>query len=244
MRRSARAISNGRMPDDVKMMTPNVPEKFTIDLWETAITFEPGHKIAVHVASTGSTKYEINPNTGELFGQKPTMTPRTATNTIFFDKDHPSAIKMLPVNLPRQRRLASGLPSDDRRQVNMMRQALSVTLALAIMLPVAAAAPDIATVTTQIHAMPLGTQMELQLKSKERVRGYRGAASDTGFALLDKHARERQIAFGERRLSATSETSPSHLRRNILIGVGIAVGTAVVIGVAYLVALGKLGRST
>ncbi len=44
---------NGRMPDDVKMMTPNVPEKLTIDLWETAITFEPGHKIAVHVASTG-----------------------------------------------------------------------------------------------------------------------------------------------------------------------------------------------
>ncbi len=89
----------GRMPDLVKMMTPNVPEKLTIDLWETAITFEPGHKIAVHVASTGSTKYEINPNTGELFGQKPTMKPRVATNTIFFDKDHPSAI-VLPVIYP------------------------------------------------------------------------------------------------------------------------------------------------
>jgi uncharacterized protein len=89
----------GRMPDDVKMMTPNVPEKFTIDLWETAITFEPGHKIAVHVASTGATKYEINPNTGELFGHKPTMAPRAATNTIFFDKDHPSAI-VLPVIYP------------------------------------------------------------------------------------------------------------------------------------------------
>jgi predicted acyl esterase len=89
----------GRMPDDVKMMTPNVPEKLTIDLWETAITFEPGHKIAVHVASTGSTKYEINPNTGELFGIKPTMQPRVATNTIYFDKDHPSAV-VLPVIYP------------------------------------------------------------------------------------------------------------------------------------------------
>src|SRR5580698_1669049 len=82
----------GRLPDDVRMMTPNAPEKLTIDLWETAITFEPGHRIAVHVASTGATKYEVNPNTGELFGHKPTMVPRVATNTIFFDKDHPSAI--------------------------------------------------------------------------------------------------------------------------------------------------------
>jgi predicted acyl esterase len=89
----------GRMPDDVKMMVPNVPEKLTIDLWETAITFEPGHKIAVHLASTGATKWEINPNTGELFGLKPTMAPRVATNTIYFDKGHPSAI-VLPVIYP------------------------------------------------------------------------------------------------------------------------------------------------
>ena len=58
---------NGRMPDDVKMMTPNVPEKFTIDLWETAITFEPGHKIAVHVASTASPKFEAESQHGRAF---------------------------------------------------------------------------------------------------------------------------------------------------------------------------------
>ncbi len=87
---------NGRLPDEVKMMTPNAPEKLTIDLWETAITFEAGHKIAVHIASTASTKFEINPNTGQPFGPKPTMAPRVATNTIYFDKDHPSAM-VLPV---------------------------------------------------------------------------------------------------------------------------------------------------
>jgi putative CocE/NonD family hydrolase len=70
----------GRMPDEVKMMTPNVPEKLCIDLWETAITFEPGHKIAIHAASTSSTKYEINPNTGEPFGLKPTMRRRWRRN--------------------------------------------------------------------------------------------------------------------------------------------------------------------
>jgi len=90
---------NGRMPDDVKMMMPNVPEKLTIDLWETAITFEKGHKIALHVASTGATKWEINPNTGEPFGKPPTMAPRVAVNTIYFDKDHPSAL-VLPVVYP------------------------------------------------------------------------------------------------------------------------------------------------
>jgi uncharacterized protein len=89
---------HGREPGDVAMMTPNVPEKLDIDLWETAITFEKGHKIAVHIASTGSPKYEINPNTGEKSGQH-TMKPRVATNTIYFDASHPSAM-VLPVIYP------------------------------------------------------------------------------------------------------------------------------------------------
>ena len=31
---------NGREPQDIRMMTPGAPEKLTIDLWPTAITFE------------------------------------------------------------------------------------------------------------------------------------------------------------------------------------------------------------
>jgi predicted acyl esterase len=89
---------HGRQLGDVAMMTPNVPEKLDIDLWETAITFEKGHKIAVHIASTGSPKYEINPNTGENSGQH-TMKPRVASNTIYFDASHPSAM-VLPVIYP------------------------------------------------------------------------------------------------------------------------------------------------
>jgi predicted acyl esterase len=89
---------HGREPGDVQMMVPNVPEKLDIDLWETAITFEKGHKIAVHIASTGSPKYEINPNTGEKSGQH-TIKPRVATNTIYFDEAHPSAM-VLPVIYP------------------------------------------------------------------------------------------------------------------------------------------------
>jgi hypothetical protein len=85
---------NGRMPDDVKMMTPGAPEKLTIDLWNTALTFEKGHRIALHVTSSNSPRFEVNDNNGEAPGEH--LKPRVATNTVYFDKDHPSAL-VLPV---------------------------------------------------------------------------------------------------------------------------------------------------
>ena len=56
---------NGRMPDDVEMMTPNAPEELTIDLWNTALTFEKGHRIALHITSSNSPRFEVNDNNGE-----------------------------------------------------------------------------------------------------------------------------------------------------------------------------------
>ena len=82
----------GRDPDDVMLMTPGKPEELRIDLWNTAFTFEKGHKIQVTVTSSNSTKFEINPNTGEPFGVPTTTAPRVATNTVYFDKRHPSAM--------------------------------------------------------------------------------------------------------------------------------------------------------
>jgi predicted acyl esterase len=89
---------NGRMPEDVKPMTPGAPEKLTIDLWPTAITFEKGHRIAVHVTSSNAPRFEVNPNTGEPAGQGK-LPPRVATNTVYMDAGHPSAI-VLPVVYP------------------------------------------------------------------------------------------------------------------------------------------------
>ena len=83
------------MADDVQMMTPGAPEKMTIDLWNTAITFEKGHRIALHITSSNAPRFEVNPNTGEAAGSH-TMKPRVAVNTIYFDKDHPSAL-VLPL---------------------------------------------------------------------------------------------------------------------------------------------------
>ncbi len=87
---------HGRDPDDVTLMTAGKPEELHIDLWNTAFTFEKGHKIQVTVTSSNSTKFEINPNTGEPFGAPTSSEPRAAMNTIYFDKRHPSAM-ILPV---------------------------------------------------------------------------------------------------------------------------------------------------
>lgn len=89
---------NGRMPDQVKMMTPNAPEELDIDLWSTAITFEKGHRLALHITSSNSPRFEVNPNNGEAPGEHG-MKPRVATNTIYMDQSHPSAL-VLPVVYP------------------------------------------------------------------------------------------------------------------------------------------------
>ncbi|MBP7815057.1 MAG: CocE/NonD family hydrolase [Phenylobacterium sp.] len=89
---------HGRMPDDVKMMTPGAPEEMVIDLWSTAITFEKGHRIAVHITSSNAPRFEVNPNTGEAPG-KPAQKPRVALNSVYMDASHPSAL-VLPVIYP------------------------------------------------------------------------------------------------------------------------------------------------
>jgi predicted acyl esterase len=89
---------NGRMPDQVRMMTPGAPEKLTIDLWSTALTFEAGHRIMLVITSSNAPRFEVNPNTGEPAGRA-TLPPRVATNTVWFDADHPTAL-VLPVIYP------------------------------------------------------------------------------------------------------------------------------------------------
>ena len=86
---------HGRNREDVKMMSPGQPEKLIIDLWSTALTFEKGHRIAVHVTSSNYPRFEVNANTGEAPGESQ-IPPRVASNTIYYDTEHPSAI-VLPV---------------------------------------------------------------------------------------------------------------------------------------------------
>jgi putative CocE/NonD family hydrolase len=89
---------HGRMPDQVAMMTPGAPEALTIDLLNTAITFEKGHRIELAITSSNAPRFEVNRNNGAPPGD--TTTPaRIASNTIYVDKDHPTAL-VLPVIYP------------------------------------------------------------------------------------------------------------------------------------------------
>jgi putative CocE/NonD family hydrolase len=89
---------NGRMKaSDVKMMTPGKPEKVTIDLWATSLLFEKGHRIALHVTSSNSPRFDVNDNSGTEPGEPKKF--RVATNTVYFDKSHLSAL-VLPVVAP------------------------------------------------------------------------------------------------------------------------------------------------
>ncbi|MAK60123.1 MAG: hypothetical protein CMK09_04010 [Ponticaulis sp.] len=88
---------NGRMPDEIEMMYPGTPEEMQIDLWDTAITFEKGHKIQVTVSSSNYPRFDLNPNTGE--NPAPGVEPRVAENTIYLTEDRPSAI-YLPIIYP------------------------------------------------------------------------------------------------------------------------------------------------
>jgi hypothetical protein len=88
----------GRMPDQVKMMTPGAPEEMTIDMWNTAITFEKGHHIELVITSSNAPRFEVNGNNGAAPGDM-TTPPRVATNTIYMDKDHPTAL-VLPLIYP------------------------------------------------------------------------------------------------------------------------------------------------
>lgn len=81
--------------DDVRMMTPNEAEFLHIDLWSTALTFEKGHRIGVHIASSNSPRFEVNPNTGDAPGEEE-HEPRVAKNRVYHDFLHPSHIE-LPV---------------------------------------------------------------------------------------------------------------------------------------------------
>jgi hypothetical protein len=124
-----------------------------------------------------------------------------------------------------------------------MRQALSLFLTLAILAPSISAGPDSASLTAKVAGMPLGAHIELRMKNKEKLQGSRGVVSNAGFSLVDEHAAERMIAFDDV-LSVKQLDKPSHVKRNVLIAVGIVAAAAVVLAIAYGVALGKVGHST
>jgi putative CocE/NonD family hydrolase len=80
--------------DQEVMMEPDQVERVRIDLWSTAIVFNKGHRIALHVSSSNDPRYDPNPNTGDP--QRANDKTRIAKNSVYFGQEHPSRL-LLPV---------------------------------------------------------------------------------------------------------------------------------------------------
>ncbi len=76
---------------------PNTVTKYSIDLWATSNVFKRGHRLRLYVSSSNFPRFSRNLNTGELMLGASRMV--TAKQTIYHDKDHPSAL-VLPI-IPR-----------------------------------------------------------------------------------------------------------------------------------------------
>ncbi len=76
--------------EKAELMKPGQVYKLTIDLWATSNVFLAGHKLQVEIASSDFPYLDRNPNTGE---SPETATKQIkATNVIYHDRDHPSAL--------------------------------------------------------------------------------------------------------------------------------------------------------
>jgi putative CocE/NonD family hydrolase len=77
-----------------ELLIPNQVYRFEVDLWATAQTFLPGHKIRLQVTSSDYPRYDRNLNTGGSFGDE--VRGQVALNTIFHDALRPSHM-ILPI---------------------------------------------------------------------------------------------------------------------------------------------------
>ena len=73
---------------------PDGSLRVEIDMWNTAIRFQRGHRIRLHVASGAHPRWNRNLGTGEALASGTTM--RAAEQLIYHDSAHPSAL-LLPV---------------------------------------------------------------------------------------------------------------------------------------------------
>ncbi len=73
---------------------PGTITELDLDLWSISLILNKGHRIGVQISSSNYPRFEKNPNTGDDFPKEDNL--RVAHNTLYMDKDHPSAI-ILPV---------------------------------------------------------------------------------------------------------------------------------------------------
>jgi hypothetical protein len=77
-----------------KMLQPDRPFEFTIEMYPTSLVFRRGHRIRLDISSSNFPRFDVNPNTGEPLNQNRRW--RIADNTVYHDQQRPSRI-ILPI---------------------------------------------------------------------------------------------------------------------------------------------------
>ena len=80
--------------DHPELAKPGEIHHLVLDLWATSNVFLPGHRLRLEVSSSNFPRFARNLNTGEDSATSSKMAP--ATNIIYHDKTHPSAL-ILPI---------------------------------------------------------------------------------------------------------------------------------------------------
>jgi uncharacterized protein len=73
-----------------ELANPGETYHVTVDLWATSNVFLAGHKLRLEVSSSNFPRFDRNLNTGEIQARGTRMV--RATNLIYHDKSHPSAL--------------------------------------------------------------------------------------------------------------------------------------------------------
>jgi len=77
-----------------ELANPGEIYRVTIDMWATSNVFLAGHKLRLEISSSDFPRFDRNLNSGEIQASSTRMVK--ASNVIFHDKEHPSAL-ILPV---------------------------------------------------------------------------------------------------------------------------------------------------
>lgn len=84
------------------LLNPGEVYRLEIDLWATSNVFHHGHRLRLELSSSNFPRFDRNPNTGAPLNlragdaEPPAEGFRTATNVIYHDREHPSAL-VLPI---------------------------------------------------------------------------------------------------------------------------------------------------
>lgn len=82
--------------EEEELLTPGEIVPVGIDLWETAITFGPGHRIGLDISSSNSPRFDVNPNTGEAVHFHTEL--RVAQNAVHMGGALPSHLRLRRTN--------------------------------------------------------------------------------------------------------------------------------------------------